>query len=63
VKLVGLSQNPRIVGGNCFFRRTNLITPRAEDVTMKLMEQPKIPTLVGDKILKRAEGIPWVEEV
>ncbi|MCI84364.1 hypothetical protein A2U01_0105642, partial [Trifolium medium] len=63
VKLVGLSQNPRIVGGKRFFRRTGLIIPGAEDVTVKLVELLKIPTVVGGKIFKRAEGIPRVEEM
>ncbi|MCI67071.1 hypothetical protein A2U01_0088329, partial [Trifolium medium] len=31
VKLVGLSQNSRMVGGKRFFWRTDLITPGAED--------------------------------
>ncbi|MCI64021.1 hypothetical protein A2U01_0085278, partial [Trifolium medium] len=63
VQLVGLSQNPRIVGGKRFFRRTNLIISGNEDVTVKLVELPKIRMMVGGKIFKRAEGIPRVEEV
>ncbi|MCI24120.1 hypothetical protein A2U01_0045303, partial [Trifolium medium] len=54
VKLVGLSQNPRIVGGKRFFKRTDLITPGAEEGTVGL---PKNPMVARGKIFKRAEGI------
>ncbi|MCI67503.1 hypothetical protein A2U01_0088762, partial [Trifolium medium] len=57
VQLVVLSQNPRIVGGKHFFRMTNLISPGAEDVTVKHVDLPKISMVVGGKIFKRAEDI------
>ncbi|MCI71633.1 hypothetical protein A2U01_0092896, partial [Trifolium medium] len=38
-------------------------TLRVEDVTVKLVELPKIPMVVGGKIFKTAEDIPMVEEV
>ncbi|MCI89502.1 hypothetical protein A2U01_0110791, partial [Trifolium medium] len=62
VKLVGLSQNPRIVGGKRFFRSTDLITPGAEEGTMNLVGLPKNPMVVGGNIFMRAEGIPRDEE-
>ncbi|MCI65212.1 hypothetical protein A2U01_0086470, partial [Trifolium medium] len=59
VKLVGLSQNPRIVRVKRFFRRTDLITLGAEEGTVTLVGLPKNPMVVGCKI---SMGIPRDEE-
>ncbi|MCI78147.1 hypothetical protein A2U01_0099417, partial [Trifolium medium] len=54
VKLVGLSQNPRIVGGKRFSRRKDLITPGAEEGMVTLVGLPKNPMVARGKIFKRA---------
>jgi hypothetical protein len=51
-----------IVGGKRFFRKTYLITSGAKDVTVKLVELPKITMVVGGKVFKRKEGVLSVEE-
>ncbi|MCI39520.1 hypothetical protein A2U01_0060752, partial [Trifolium medium] len=47
-----------IVGSKRFFRRTNLITPGAEEGTVNLVGATKHPMIVGINIFMRAEGIP-----
>ncbi|MCI04515.1 hypothetical protein A2U01_0025562, partial [Trifolium medium] len=49
-------------GGKHFFGSTERNTPGAEEVTVTLVELPKIHMVAGCKIFKRAEGIPRVEE-
>ncbi|MCI41708.1 hypothetical protein A2U01_0062942 [Trifolium medium] len=46
-----------IVGSKRFFRRTDLITPGAEEGAVNLVGLPKNPMVMGDKIFMRAEGI------
>ncbi|MCI45812.1 hypothetical protein A2U01_0067051 [Trifolium medium] len=46
-----------IVGSRRFFRRTDLITPWAEESAVNLVGLPKNPMVVGGKIFMRAEGI------
>jgi len=46
------TKRPRVIEGKCIFRRTDLITPRAEEVWCRLVELPKIPSVVGCKDLR-----------
>jgi hypothetical protein len=62
MQLAGLFQNSMIIGGKRFFRRTYLTTLGAKDVTVKLVELPKIPMVVRGKIFKRNEGVMCVKE-
>jgi len=45
-------KRPRVIGGKWIFRRTNLITSRAEEVWCRLMELQKFPSVVGCKELQ-----------